>query len=472
MISNTGRLRYETSLKSLTKQSPTADLTQSIDKAPSKAVNAESSQASRLSIDENRKRWVVFNKDNTYTPETSAQPHEAAIDRNYPDTHTVSGPHQSELSQHKPTDVSPLTPVVNDTASHSQKERTNHVWTNVPEELFVKMIAPLNHRDRVALSHTSSAFFNAIIRHVATWHPTKFEHPVIAELDTRLHKISKSKMTSPSDVLFVDILMPTTDKYYLESKDGRTTTHDRDIVAQYEVNYRKELLRLIGSGVRTHDSIKNLSFIANDELTPNVLNRILEAMPSVDYVSLIRCHQFNYETTYCFDVSVSAPELYLECLKPHNFASGPFLHANSTALLWVYCQIYRSRMTGEALEHDADTDSEYDAYGIAETPSDAPARPWDEQNHIIGIGSSAESLLANQMRNNPNFLRQFSRMLIGPRENGDGPRMIKDMITGETDQWELASILNYLIGSGKRLEKNQTLDVLIAVGDAPNSYKV
>ena len=94
----------------------TVDLSQSTDKAPSKAANAEASQASRLSIDENRKRWVVSHKDNAYTPETSAQPQQAAIDRSYSSTHAVPGPHQPQLSQHKSTDVSPPTPVVNEVA--------------------------------------------------------------------------------------------------------------------------------------------------------------------------------------------------------------------------------------------------------------------------------------------------------------------------------------------------------------------
>lgn len=125
-------------------------------------------------------------------------------------------------------------------------------------------------------------------------------------------------MDSPSHVLFVDILMPTIDKYYLESKDGRITTHNRDNVANYECKYRKELLSFIGSMVRIYNSIKNLSFIQNDELTPNVLKRILEAMPTVEYVSLIRCHQFNYETIYSLNISNSAPKLYLQYQIPHN----------------------------------------------------------------------------------------------------------------------------------------------------------
>lgn len=243
---------------------------------------------------------------------------------------------------------------------------------------------------------SDSALFNAINRHVVTWHPKKFEHPVIAEFDTGLQKFSRPNMDSPSHVVFVDIMMPTADKYYLDSKAGRTTTHHRDIVAKYESDYRKALLLLIGCIARTHDSIKNLSFIDNEELTPNALNHILEAMPSVEHVSLIRCHQFNYETMYCFDVSELAPELYLECLIPYNFASGSLLNANSTSLLWIYPQRYRSRMNGEMLEEEEEPDEESLAYGIPDTTlfttSDAPARPWYEQNHIIGIGSSAESL--------------------------------------------------------------------------------
>lgn len=38
-------------------------------------------------------------------------------------------------------------------------------------------------------------------------------------------------MDNVSHVLFVDILMPTTDKHYLDTKDGWTTTHNREIVA-------------------------------------------------------------------------------------------------------------------------------------------------------------------------------------------------------------------------------------------------
>ena len=48
------------------------------------------------------------------------------------------------------------------------------------------------------------------------------------------------------DVLFVDILLPMTDKYCLDTGDGHTTTHKREIVANYESIYRQELLRVIG----------------------------------------------------------------------------------------------------------------------------------------------------------------------------------------------------------------------------------
>ena len=113
--------------------------------------------------------------------------------------------------------------------------------------------------------------------------------------------------------------MPNTNKYYLNSKDGRTTTHDRDIIATYESNYREELLRLIVFIVKRYESVKNLSFMQNDELTPNVLNWILEALPSVQFLSLIRCHQFSYDKIPCFDVSESAPQLCLECSISHNF---------------------------------------------------------------------------------------------------------------------------------------------------------
>ena len=173
-------------------------------------------------------------------------------------------------------------------------------------------------------------------------------------------------------------------------------------------------------------------------------------MPSVEYVSLIRCHQFNYETIHSFGVLNSAPDLYVECSIPHNCRSGPLYNGNSIALLWVYVQRYRSLMTGETLEREEDTDSEYEAYGIPAT-SDAPTRPWDEQNHTIGIGSSVEFLLANQMRNNHDFLRDISRLLIRSPEGG--PRVIENMITGKSDLWELATILNTRIGSGKRRDQ-------------------
>ena len=221
-------------------------------------------------------------------------------------------------------------------------------------------------------------------------------------------------MDNPSHVLFVDIWMPITDKYYLDTKGGRTTAHNREIVANYESNYREDLLRAVEYMIKTHDSIKNLSFVRNEELTPNVLTRILEAMPTVEYVSLIHCQQFNYETIHSLDVSDSVPELYLECSIPHNFNEGSLRNANWVALLWIYLQRYRSRMTGEPLEREEDTDSEAEAYGNA-IASDAPPRPWQEQNHTIRVGSSAESLLGNQMKKNHRFLGDFAELLIGKR---------------------------------------------------------
>ena len=247
--------------------------------------------------------------------------------------------------------------------------------------------------------------------------------------------------------------MPTTDKYYLETKDGRTTTHNREIVANYESNYREDLLRAIQFMITTHDSIKDLSFVRNEEVTPNVLNRILEAMPTVEYVSLIHCQQFNYETIYSHDVSDSVPDLYLECSIPHNFTEGPLRNANWISLLWVYLQRYRARMTGETLERDEDTDSEAEAYGIP-TISNPSIRPPQDQNHIVGVGPSAGSLLGNQMKNDPRLLRDFSRQLIGKRAGG--PKMVENMITGKTIYiyipWELATRLNTRIGSGKVLD--------------------
>ena len=194
-------------------------------------------------------------------------------------------------------------------------------------------------------------------------------------------------MIGPEHVLFVDVKMSTVDKYYLNTKDGWTTTRYRDVVANYESNDRKKLLLFIGLLVRTHVSVKNLSFMENEELTPNVLNRILEAIPSVRHVSLIHCRQFNYETMCSFDVSDLAPTLYLECDIPHNFAAGALFNGNSPALMWLYLQGYRSRMTGEPLEQEEDPDEEYlAAYGTPATPSDTRAEPWYEKNHMIAEG--------------------------------------------------------------------------------------
>ena len=201
--------------------------------------------------------------------------------------------------------------------------------------------------------------------------------------------------------------------------------------------------------VRTHESVKNFSFMRNDELTPNVLNWILEAMPTVEYLSLIHCQQFNYETIHSFDVSDSVPELYLECSIPHNFSVGPLRGANYVALLWVYLQRYRSRMTGETLERYCDTNSEAEAYGHFTAP-DTPIPPPQDQNHIVGVGPSAGSLLGHQMKNNPRLLRDFSVQLFGKIEGG--PKLVENMITGESIPWELATILNDQIGSGKRLD--------------------
>lgn len=52
---------------------------------------------------------------------------------------------------------------------------------------------------------------------------------------------------------------PTTNAYSPDSKDGRTTAFNRGIVAKYECNYRKVLLRLIGCMVRIYGSVQKLS---------------------------------------------------------------------------------------------------------------------------------------------------------------------------------------------------------------------
>ena len=113
--------------------------------------------------------------------------------------------------------------------------------------------------------------------------------------------------------------MSTVDKYYFNTKDGRTTTRYRAVVANYEANDRKKLLLFIGLSFRTHVSIKNLSFMDNEELTPNVLNRSLEAIPSVRHVSLIHCRQFNYETISSFHFQIW----------PQHFISNATFHITS-----------------------------------------------------------------------------------------------------------------------------------------------
>ena len=215
-------------------------------------------------------RWNHFTIERPFIPRNSPLTHGAVVDNVTPNVQNASVPHQRQRIEHESTDVSQPTPVSNVAACPTG------LMGNVPEELFVCMITPLNHRDRVALSATRSAHFNTINRHVATWRTQKFEYPIMAEYDPALRKFSTREMDSPSHVLFVDIWMPTTAKYYLETKDGRTTTHDREIVARYESNYREDLLHAIGYMIKTHCSIKNLSFVRNEELTPNVLNRFLK----------------------------------------------------------------------------------------------------------------------------------------------------------------------------------------------------
>ena len=103
----------------------------------------------------------------------------------------------------------------------------------------------------------------------------------------------------------------------------------------------------------------------------------------------------------------------------------------------------------EPLEQEEDTDSEAEAYGNP-TASNEPLRPWQEQNYTIGVGSSAESLLGNQMKTNPRFLRDIAKLLIGNEEGS--PIMIGGFITGTTIPWDMARLLNYQIGSGKHLD--------------------
>ncbi|KAK0515301.1 hypothetical protein JMJ35_002680 [Cladonia borealis] len=92
-------------------------------------------------------------------------------------------------------------------------------------------------------------------------------------------------------------------------------------------------------------------------------------------------------------------------------------------------------MTGEQLEQEEDPDEEYlAASGTPATP-DTRAEPSYEKlriynivthpqirikttssmNHMIGIESSAESVLANQIKTNPNFLRHCSEILMEMR---------------------------------------------------------
>ena len=155
------------------------------------------------------------------------------------------------------------------------------------------------------------------------------------------------------------------------------------------------------------------------------------------------------ETVYTHDVSDSVPDLYLECSIPHNFNDGPLRNANWTALLWVYLQRHRALMTGETLERDEDTDSDAEPYGNS-TTINAPIRPPQDQIHIVGVGPSTGSLLSNQMKNNPRLLRDFAELLLGRIEGG--PKLVENMNTGETTPWKLATVLNYRIGSGKRLD--------------------
>ena len=273
-------------------------------------------------------------------------------------------------------------------------------------------------------------------------------------------------MIGPEHVLFVDVKLSTVDKYYLNTKDGRTTTRYRDVVANYGSNDHKKVLLFVGLLVRTHVSIKNFSVMDNEELTPNVLNRILEAIPSVKHESLIHCRQFKYEPMCSFDGSDLAPNLYLECDIPHNFTAGTLFNGNSPALMWVYIQRYRSRMTGEPLEQEEDPDDEYLAYEMPATPTDTQAEPWYEKNHMIGIGAAAESLLGSQIKTNPNFLRHCSGILLGRGEIEEGAGMIQDLIMGKTDHFQLATRLNWKIGPKNVSTKKRTLHGSIAAENA------
>ena len=100
-------------------------------------------------------------------------------------------------------------------------------------------------------------------------------------------------------------------------------------------------------------------------------------------------------------------------------------------------------MTGEPLQQEKNPDEEYLAiYGTPSTPSDTRAEPWYEKNHMIGIGSAAESLLGNQIKTNPNFFRHCSGILLGRGEIGEGAQIIQDLIMGKTDHFQLATRLN------------------------------
>ena len=70
-----------------------------------------------------------------------------------------------------------------------------------------------------------------------------------------------------------------------------------------------------------------------------------------------------------------------------------------------------------------DTDSAYKAYKIPETSSTL-AKPWDQQNMIIGIGSHVEFLLANQIKDNYNPRRFFRVMLPRTASNAIGAKLL------------------------------------------------
>ena len=122
----------------------------------------------------------------------------------------------------------------------------------------------------------------------------------------------------------------------------------------------------------------------------------------------------------------------------------------------------------EPLEQEEDTDSEAEAYGNP-TASNEPLRPWQEQNYTIGVGSSAESLLGNQMKTNPRFLRDIAKLLIG---NEEGSPIMIGGFTPERPYrgtWQGYSTIRSVLGNTST--RDQTSDVIILAHVAQNVYK-